>query len=255
LSPRIHTLFTEQTGERLGYERIEAPLDAFGATLSEFFSAGGRGVNVTLPFKGDAADWVDELESLAEFAHSVNTVVPNSQGGFVGHNTDGPGLQKDLQRLLGTRGDLRILLLGAGGAARGVVRPLLEGLAMELVIANRTVSKAEAIARRLGEVSAKPVSACRIDEVDGVFDLVINATSAGLDQQTPGIDPRLVKGAVCYDMVYGGETAFCRWALASGARAVHDGLGMLVEQAALAFELWRGVLPDSRGVLAALARG
>jgi shikimate dehydrogenase len=252
LSPRIHRQFADQTNQRLSYERIEAPLGGFAETVAEFFGSGGKGVNVTVPFKGAAAAWVDVLEPLAEFTGSVNTIVPTGAG-FKGCNTDGPGLLSDLQRLLGPVNELKILLLGAGGAARGVAWPLLESLAAELHIANRTVSKAEEIAASLGSVSTKPVRPCGLSEVGQDYDLIINATSAGLEDQTPEIDERSVAGSVCYDMVYGGETAFCRWARGHGADSVHDGLGMLVAQAALAFELWRGVAPDTEPVLAALA--
>jgi shikimate dehydrogenase len=260
LSPTIHNMFARQTGQRLSYERIEAPLVEFEQTVSEFFAAGGLGVNVTLPFKGAAANWVGSLTPLAEATDAVNTISIDNRGGFVGHNTDGPGLSNDLKRLLrswktphlnpGDSERLRVLLLGAGGAARGVARPLLEEHASELIIANRTVAKAEALKAMLGALGE--VSVCALADLGGRFDLVVNATSAGLDDQVPAIDPAVVQDAVCYDMVYGGETAFCQWALANGAAEVHDGLGMLVEQAALAYELWRGVLPDTTPVLAAL---
>lgn len=261
LSPRIHALFAEQTGQRLLYERIEAPLNGFADTVDAFFAAGGRGCNVTVPFKGDAADWVSRRSELAEFARAVNTIVPAPDGGYVGHNTDGPGLVADLRRLLGDRDGLRVLLVGAGGAARGVAMPLLESLAGELVIANRTASRAESLARALTVACTRPVTARAFQALEGSFDLVINATSAGLGDQVPALGPALVRDAFCYDMVYAGPvrsgpapsgTAFCRWSLDAGADAVADGLGMLVEQASLAFELWRGVRPDVEPVLAAL---
>jgi len=256
LSPRIHRQFAEQTGESLSYERIEAPLDGFAATVSDFLEGGGRGCNVTLPFKGEAANWVQRCDPLADFAGAVNTIVPFNEGGnaagFSGHNTDGPGLVNDLRRLLGDVDGLRVLLVGAGGAARGVARPLIESLAGELVIANRTPARAEDLRRRVSAVSTRPVKALALGDPEGPFDLVINATSAGLEDEVPAIDRGVVGGAFCYDMVYGGQTAFCRWSLAGGAREVSDGLGMLVEQAALAFELWRGVLPASEPVLKTL---
>lgn len=252
LSPRIHELFASQTGDVISYERIEAPLEGFAETVAGFFHHGGQGCNVTVPFKGEAAAWVDTLDPLAAFAEAVNTIVPDPAGGFSGHNTDGPGLVNDLNRLLGEARDLRVLLIGAGGAARGVVRPLLGSVAAELVIANRTPGKAEALAGRIGQEGGSEVSGIPFEALAGPFDLVINATSAGLDDQVPAIAPAVVQGAACYDMVYGGLTAFRRWADASGARASWDGLGMLVEQAALAFELWRGVMPVTVPVLAAL---
>jgi shikimate dehydrogenase len=207
---------------------------------------------VTLPFKGEAAEWVDSLDPLAAFARAVNTIVPDPAGGYRGFNTDGPGLVNDLRRLLGDVADLRVLLIGAGGAASGVVRPLLETLAAELVIANRTPAKAEALAGLLRQDGGSNTRGVALEEVAESFDLVINATSAGLHDQVPAIAPTVVEGACCYDLVYGGMTAFRRWAEASGARESHDGLGMLVEQAALAFELWRGVLPDTGPVLSIL---
>jgi shikimate dehydrogenase len=259
LSPSIHQAFADQTGIALAYERIEAPLDAFRETVSKFFGDGGRGCNVTVPFKGEAADWVDELDSEAEFAAAVNTIVPIEGGRFTGYNTDGAGLVIDLSRLLGNATGLRVLLLGAGGAVRGVVRPLLQSLAGELVIVNRTAGKAVDLAGHLGGSGKRVLGGGYELLADpGVtgrgFDLVVNGTSAGLQAEVPPIPPSAVDGAFCYDMVYGAETAFCRWALGNGARAAEDGLGMLVEQAALAFRLWRGVLPQTGPVRDALKR-
>lgn len=254
LSPRIHQAFAAQTEQSLRYEAIEAPLDGFALTLAEFFAAGGRGCNVTVPFKGEAAAWVDELDPAAAFAEAVNTIVENPAGGHVGHNTDGRGLVLDLERLLPQARDLRVLLLGAGGAARGVALPLLESIAGELVIANRTENRAVRLAGRLNEagfsnVRAVPFEALPTQPRHDAFDLVINATSAGLDDRVPDVPGTVAAGAFCYDMVYGGTTAFCGWAQDAGARATADGLGMLVGQAALAFELWRGVLPERAPVL------
>ena len=155
----------------------------------------------------------------------------------------------DLQRITGAGEHLKVLLLGAGGAARGVARPLVSTLAGDLTIANRTLAKARALAERLADVSPVPVRAVPFAALKGPYDLVINATSAGLSGTVPGISPEVVTDALCYDMVYGATTAFCRWAQAAGARRTEDGLGMLVAQAALAFEIWRGVLPDTTRVL------
>lgn len=270
LSPRIHSLFAEQTDQTLSYERIEAPLAGFREVVSGFFDAGGRGCNVTVPFKGDAADWVDVLSSDADFARAVNTILVGAEGDSVGHNTDGPGLVRDLGRILAGARGLRVLLVGAGGAARGVARPLMASLAAELVIANRTPVRAVALVesldlfmqdQQLAEHALEPqapvckaVSALAFDRLEGPFDLVINATSAGLADEVPAIPAAVVADSLCYDMVYGRQTAFCRWSLAAGAARAEDGLGMLVEQAALAFELWRGVLPDSGVVLTEMRR-
>ena len=249
LSPRIHEAFAAQTGQAMGYERIEAPLDDFAGTVQRFFAGGGRGCNVTVPFKGEAAHWVSRLDEAAAFAGAVNTIAVDEAEGYAGYNTDGPGLVVDLKRIAGAAENLRVLLLGAGGAARGVARPLLRSLAGELTIANRTPARAVALAERLAGISAVPVRAVPFPALTGPFDLVINATSAGLAESVPEIPPEAVHGALCYDMVYGKTTAFCRWALAAGARRAEDGLGMLVAQAALAFQIWRGVLPDMARVL------
>lgn len=258
LSPEIHAAFARQTGESLSYERIEAPLDGFAGTVRSFFDAGGRGVNVTVPFKEEAAAWVDRLDAEAAFAQAVNTIVEDPAGGYVGYNTDGPGLVMDLARLLPGRKDLNVLLLGAGGAARGVAGPLLDGIAGSLTIANRTEEKARVLAGRLAASGSrhegKAVSIAGFDTPGTGYDLVVNATSAGLTGDLPRIPAAAVSGAFCYDMVYGGETAFIGWARRSGATAWADGLGMLVGQAALAFELWRGRLPDVVPVLESLAR-
>lgn len=250
LSPDIHAAFAGQTGESISYERIEAPLDGFARTVADFLGGGGRGVNVTVPFKGEAAAWVDRLAPNAAFAEAVNTIVPDPSGGYWGHNTDGPGLVMDIERLLPGAGDLSVLLLGAGGAARGVAAPLLDGPAGSLTIANRTASKAVELAARLEQAGYGPVKGVGFGDLTGKFDLVINATSTGLDGRVPAIAPETVQGAFCYDMMYGKETAFCRWAHEAGARETADGLGMLVGQAALAFELWRGVRPEVAPVLA-----
>ncbi|HEY5644700.1 MAG TPA: shikimate dehydrogenase [Pseudomonadales bacterium] len=252
LSPLIHEAFARQTGQRISYERIEAPLDGFVRTVEAFFGTGGQGCNVTVPFKGEAARFVAHLDPEAAFAEAVNTIVHDPAGGYAGYNTDGPGLVTDLDRLLHGAGSLHVLLLGAGGAARGVARPLLAGPAGRLTIANRTQDRAQALAVRLAAAGLGEVQAVSFDELAGPFDLVINATSAGLGGRVPGISGSVVEGAFCYDMMYGRETAFCRWALSAGARAAEDGLGMLVGQAALAFELWRGVRPDAEPVRRAL---
>lgn len=252
LSPQIHEAFARQTGQHLRYERIEAPLDGFVQTVEAFFGGGGRGCNVTVPFKGEAARFVARLDPEAAFADAVNTIVVDPAGGFAGYNTDGPGLLADLTRVLdGARG-LSVLLVGAGGAARGVARPLLEGLAGVLTVANRTPERAVALVRQLNGAGLANARAVAFADLNGPFDLVINATSAGLGDRVPDIPRAVAEGALCYDMLYGRQTAFCRWALAAGARRVEDGLGMLVGQAAFAFELWRGVRPDAEPVRRAL---
>lgn len=264
LSPRIHGLFAAATGQRLRYDTLLAPLDDFAGTVAAFFAAGGRGLNVTVPFKEQAAAWVTELEPAAAAAGAVNTIV-RLPTGYRGCNTDGAGLVRDLtvNCTLALRGR-RLLLLGAGGAARGVVRPLLVERPAELVIANRTARRALTLAAALRSAAVEAGSAmrgCGLEDLSGGFDVVINATSGGLgtDPVEELVDPVVVRGAFCYDLMYARDgsaaTAFCRWATAHGAPATTDGLGMLVEQAALAFELWRGVAPATRPVLELLRGG
>lgn len=252
LSPIIHAAFAAQTGQALEYGRLLAPLDGFAAAVTAFFESGGRGLNVTVPFKAEAAAWVDVLDPAAEAAGAVNTIVAGDDG-YRGCNTDGAGLVRDLSRRCGVHLEgTRVLLLGAGGAARGVVGPLLQAGVAELVIANRTASRAEELAAR--QPPGAPVAAHGLAGISGAYDLVINATTVGMvEGDVPAFDGAVLRGAVCYDMVYvtGADalTGFCRWARDQGAARVVDGLGMLVEQAALAFELWRAILPDTASVL------
>lgn len=255
LSPQIHAHFAMQTGERLSYGRLLAPLEDFRGTVEAFFARGGSGANVTVPFKGAAAQWVDELDEAAEFAAAVNTIVPLAAGGLRGFNTDGLGLLADLQRGFQPSGlgGLNILVLGAGGVVRGVLGPLAEAHPESVTIANRTEATAARLARDLsGRFPELTIAAVALEELHGSFDLVINGTSAGLENVVVDIPGSVVKGAFCYDMAYGAQAAFCRWADDQGAAATLDGLGMLVEQAAAAFFLWRGRKPETAPVLAAL---
>jgi shikimate dehydrogenase len=245
-SPRIHALFAAATGQDMGYETLLAPLDGFASAVGGFVAAGGRGANVTVPFKEEAFRLATHLTDRARAAGAVNTL-SFSGAEIRGDNTDGAGLVQDLQANLGVAiAGKRVLLLGAGGAARGVILPLLAEHPAELLIANRTADKAQALARVFPDCQAGG-----LDTLAGrVFDLVINATSAGL---TGGVSPRLTfaPDALAYDMVYGKDTDFLRQAAAAGARTA-DGLGMLVEQAAEAFLVWRGIRPATASVLAEL---
>ncbi len=246
-SPWIHARFARQTGQELEYGRIEAPLDGFDAAVDEFRAAGGKGLNVTLPFKEQAFRYCGRVSERA--AQVVNTLV--FDGGVFGDNTDGVGLVRDLSANLGV--DLQgknVLLMGSGGAAQGVVGALLEAGVGRLVIANRTLERAQALAARFPGVTASSYAA-----LAGPAEVVVNATSAGLKGEAAEL-PRgvLAKGTLAYDMVYGRETAFLAAARAAGARAF-DGLGMLVEQAAESFLIWRGVRPDTRPVLKELRGG
>lgn len=247
-SPLIHAAFARQTGQDMTYEAILAPLDGFVDSVAAFMAAGGRGANVTVPFKEAAFKLAQRLSPRAERAGAVNTLSFNADG-ILGDNTDGAGLVADLTRNLHCAlSAKRILLLGAGGAARGVIEPLLDQQPAALVIANRTVSRAQALAELFG----RGVSACAFEEADAPFDLVINATAASLAGELPPLSPRIFsKNTLAYDMMYGRDTPFLGHARAHGA-VTADGLGMLVEQAAEAFYLWRGIRPDTASVIASL---
>jgi len=255
-SPQIHHAFAEQTGEQLEYIRLLGEPGHFAENVADFLSKGGRGLNVTVPFKEDAWQLVDELSLRAESAQAVNTIIQLQDGRLRGDNTDGIGLVRDLQENQGaTLAGSRILLLGAGGAARGVLRPLLETNPEQIIIANRTASKAVALASDL--VALGPIEGCGLDGLKGKkFNLIINATAASLSGQIPEIpDDLLEKEGWCYDMMYSDKpTAFMHWGVEHGAAKVIDGLGMLVEQAAESFYLWRGIRPESTPVMQALRR-
>lgn len=252
-SPEIHAAFARQTGQDMCYERILGPLDGFAAAVDSFRAAGGRGMNVTLPFKLEAFAYSPRRTPRAEAAGAVNTL-RFDDGSVLGDNTDGAGLAHDLTRNLGLRlSGARILLLGAGGAAQGVVLPLLEHRPACLVVANRTRDKAAAIASMFRDNG--PVSGCGLAELTGRrFDVVVNATSAAIGGAAPDFCPDIfADGAFAYEMMYGkGETPFLSLARGAGAGGWADGLGMLVEQAAESFLLWRGVRPDTGPVLAML---
>ncbi|WP_447595310.1 shikimate dehydrogenase [Aquipseudomonas campi] len=254
-SPLIHRLFAEQTDQALSYEPLLAPLDDFIGFARAFF-AEGRGGNVTVPFKEEAYRLADELSERARRAGAVNTLKKLDDGRLLGDNTDGAGLVRDLTVNAGLNlANARILLLGAGGAVRGVLEPLLACQPRALVIANRTVAKAEQLAQEFAELG--PVAASGFDWLSEPVDLIINGTSASLAGELPPLAPSLIQPGhtVCYDMMYAKEpTAFNRWASEHGAARCIDGLGMLVEQAAEAFYLWRGVRPNSEPVLAELRR-
>ena len=247
-SPLIHAAFARQTEQDISYEAILAPLDGFGGSLAAFIAAGGRGANVTVPFKETAFKLAHRLSPRAERAGAVNTL-SFDQAGLLGDNTDGAGLVADLTRNLHCAlGGKRILLLGAGGAARGVIEPLLDQQPAELVIANRTLGRAQDLAGLFG----RGVSASAFEAADTPFDLVINATAASLAGECPPLSPRIFgANTLAYDMMYGRDTPFLDFARGHGA-ATADGLGMLVEQAAEAFYLWRGMRPDTAPVVAGL---
>ena len=252
-SPQIHAEFARQTGQNMTYAHLLAPLDGFIATASAFRARGGRGVNVTLPFKGEAFRYATCLSERARAAQAVNTLRFEDDA-IYGDNTDGAGLVNDVTRNLGFAiTGQRVLLLGAGGAARGVLKPLLELQPACSVLANRTLSKAQQFAQSFGSgVEALAYAALAGRQ----FDFVINATSASLAGALPPLPPGLfADGALAYDMMYGkGETPFLAFARDEGAATLADGLGMLVEQAAESFVVWRGLRPDTAPVLKLLRR-
>jgi shikimate dehydrogenase len=255
-SPRIHRLFAEQTGQNLSYTAILAEPGHFHRALREFIATGGKGLNITVPFKQDAWEAASRLSPRARRAQAVNTLVIEEGGTTFGDNTDGIGLIRDLSDNQGIAiVGRRVLLLGAGGAGRGVLGPLLEQRPELLVIANRNASKAVGLAAEFGDLGT--VRGCGLEALAGhQFDLIINATSAGLRGEVVPL-PRgvLVRAGTCYDMTYGeAPTAFVRWGLEHGAGISLDGLGMLVEQAAESFYLWRGVRPASAPVIEWLRR-
>jgi shikimate dehydrogenase len=249
-SPRIHALFAQQTGQRIQYTAIQVDPGGFKQAVGNFQANGGKGLNVTVPFKRDAFLLVDERAPRAELAGAVNTILFLPNGRLRGDNTDGVGLLRDIRdnQRFAIKGK-RVLILGAGGAVRGVLGPLLDEQPREVVVANRTVERAVELE------SFRGVRGCGFDALIGKqFDLVINGTSASLQGELPPLpDDLLAPGALCYDMMYGAQpTVFMRWARDRGAAQVLDGLGMLVEQAAESFFLWRGVRPATAPVIAEL---
>lgn len=252
-SPQIHAAFAAQTGIRLSYERILVDLGGFAQAVGNFRAAGGDGLNVTVPFKQDAFRFAERLTARAQRAGAVNTLLFDNHG-VLGDNTDGAGLVRDLEHNLqcGVRGR-SVLLLGAGGAARGVLGPLLDAAPQRLWVANRTLDKAADMVAAFGHASLRAVPfAATAGEA---FDIVINATAASLAQAAPPLPAGcFAASGVAYDMMYGEDTPFMQLARAQGVARVHDGLGMLVEQAAEAFLLWHGVRPATAEVIAALRR-
>ncbi|HEU4852258.1 MAG TPA: shikimate dehydrogenase [Telluria sp.] len=247
-SPEIHAAFARDAGIDLIYDKCLSPLDGFADTVRALAAAGYKGANVTVPFKLEAAQLCDTLSPRAAAAGAVNTLVFRD-GRIEGDNTDGAGLVADIVRNAGVAlQGKRVLLLGAGGAARGVLLPLLAEGPRELVIANRTLPTAMALAERFA--AAGMVRACGFGEIAGCFDVIVNATSASLASDLPPVPPQaFCTGTLALDMMYGKQaTVFMQFAATHGAQ-VRDGLGMLVEQAAEAFYAWRGVRPATQGIL------
>lgn len=253
-SPFIHGMFAKQTGQSLTYKLIDVSPEQFRPAALEFFGSGGRGLNITVPHKQAAAELVNKLTPRAERAGAVNTILLDERSELLGDNTDGAGLINDLKNNLHIDpAGKRVLLLGAGGASRGVLAPLLISQPSAVVIANRTAARAADLAAEFSDLSI--ITGCGFDELAAMpFDLIINATSASLQDEAPQIPVELIKPeTVCYDMAYGkGDTSFTRWARECGSKHAYKGWGMLVEQAAESFLLWRGVRPDTKPVLDAL---
>lgn len=251
-SPLIHSEFARQTEQDMAYTAIEVPLDGFTDSLKQLRDVLKlRGINITVPFKEQAWQQIENKSERAMRAGAINTILFNQDGSMYGENTDGIGLCQDLtvNHAVSLK-DKRILLLGAGGAARGVVEPILAHQPKALFIANRTASKAEQLATIFAELGT--VRGGGFDDISAQFDVVINATAASLQGDVPPLpDNLLADNACCYDMMYSdNDTAFITWAKNHGAAKTIDGLGMLVEQAAEAFRLWRGIKPATNHVIA-----
>ncbi|MDI1278322.1 shikimate dehydrogenase [Methylobacter sp.] len=250
-SPHIHRLFAEQTGQALEYSAVEVPAELFQTAVAMFFAEGGKGLNCTVPLKELAWRYADRKTERAQLSKAVNTLALQPDGSLLGDNTDGIGLVTDLLANHAiVLSDIRILILGAGGASRGIIAPILEQSPQTLVIANRTVDKAVQLAAEFHDKGT--ITGCGYDALENrQFDLILNATSASLSGQLPPLPGGLLAaGGNCYDLAYGNEpTAFVRWGLENHAVKSLDGLGMLVEQAAEAFFIWRGVRPQTRPVI------
>ncbi len=255
-SPAIHALFAAQTGQRLVYERLLCPLDGFAATVQAFAAAGAKGCNITVPFKFEAFALAARLSPRARLAGAVNTLRFDAQGWF-GDNTDGAGLCRDIEHNAGRPlAGQRVLLLGAGGASAGVLGSLIAARPALVCIANRSADKAQTLLQSHADWAARhsvQLQASGLSDCGGGYQALINGTSASLaGAAVPVADGVLAPGALALDMMYGpAAQGFLDWAARQGAQG-RDGLGMLVEQAAEAFELWRGVRPDTGPVLAAL---
>jgi shikimate dehydrogenase len=256
-SPQIHAEFARQCEQNLQYRAVFVEMGLFSETARRFFEHGGQGINVTVPFKREAWEFADVLSEKARRAGAVNTLSLAADGKILGDNTDGIGLVRDMVANLGwTIRDCSVLLLGAGGAARGVIELLLGESPRSLQIVNRTSSRAEELATEFADLG--PVNGGAYEALEGArFDLLINATSASLGGELPPLpDSLLTERSCCYDMMYAAEpTIFMRWAAQHTAWAVADGLGMLVEQAAESFYIWRGLRPQTGTVVAKLRAG
>ncbi len=254
-SPVIHRQFAEQTGQDMHYTKQLVNEGEFEKAAQDFFAQGGKGLNITVPFKLNAFEFAQKRTPRAERAGAINTLALLGDGTILGDNTDGIGMIHDMHNLGWEIQGKRVLILGAGGAVRGILQPLLEEQPARVTIANRTLSKAEELAKNfldLGDIQAKAFEQLQGDS----FDIVINGTSASLQGELPPLPEKLLAAnASCYDMMYGSEpTIFLQWAKTHGATQIADGLGMLIGQAAEAFYLWRQIRPEVVPVITALRR-
>ena len=250
-SPQIHAMFAEQTSQDIHYSAILADIDGFGKVADKFFAKGGQGLNVTVPFKRDAFDYASRTTVRATAAKAVNTLILEQDGSITGDNTDGIGLANDILNNLGWEIKAkRLLVLGAGGAVQGILEPLLDLQPQHIVIANRSVDKALRLAKQFSESGY--LIGCALDMLEGQeFDVIINGTSTSMYGDHLSLPASLFRGKpnYCYDLMYGAEaTPFMQDAKNHGAITA-DGLGMLVEQAAESFSIWRGVRPDTKAII------
>ena len=259
LSPQIHQEFAAQTGELLTYEKVKVELTGFADFLKDFANSGGKGLNITVPFKVEAFNGATQLHELADIANAVNTL--SLEGAeIIGFNTDGLGFIRDLTQRHGFQlAGKSVLVLGAGGACRGIIEPLLSTNPAQVTIANRTLANAQALCElfsgRHRHNSLSCVDLSVLAEGDaGTYDLVVNTTSLGLSANGITLPASLAQGSFCYDMSYGDKAAFARWAKEQGALNSVDGLGMLVEQAAESFNIWRGVRPRTDEIYQSLRK-
>ena len=253
LSPKLHKLFAKQHGKQIEYEKIRVTRGSFVDFVKAFFSGRGAGLNVTLPLKTEAFEIADALDEDSRSCQAVNTLKPVN-GMLSGFNTDGVGFLTDLETWHGIAvKDKRILLLGSGGAARGIVRPLLNREPKKLVIANRTHASARALADQLNSEKFIGLKGLGLDDAQLLnkrFDIIVNATSVGHQNNEMPIDGDMLEDAVCYDLSYGPAASFSRWARSRGAKRSIDGLGMLIEQAAKSYEIWTGFSPNTESIRA-----
>ncbi len=251
LSPSIHSMFAQQANIQMSYDKELVPLNRFGMHVDKLVKEGIKGFNVTVPFKGDAFKKVSETDNNAAISMAVNTIKVDEDFKLRGFNTDGIGLVRDLVDRLGVGlANSQILILGAGGAARGIIGPLIERMPSRIVIANRTLETAQKLVMHFKELDqTSPLDWVSFDGLASSFDLIINTTSVGLEGKFDLLEKQIVENKICYDLSYGANAHFVSWARSAGAVSAADGLGMLVEQAAESFFIWHGKRPETQPVI------